>query len=198
MNVRMPDGRLVTNVPEGTTRAQLEAKLSGAAAAPSAGEQALEGMSNWDRVAAGAGKALSDTWHGTKQLGAEAVDLAQNFSRPGVENENVARLRAEADETKARDEALMSDPHAMAGNIGGHVALSAALPASRIPTAIGSAAAYGASQPVGVEDSRTRNAVTGALWGGAGSTAAHVVGRAVSPVRNATSPGTQRLLAEAE
>lgn len=175
-----------------------------AAAGPTAGEQALEGMPAWERYAAGFGKWGSDTAHGVKQLATEAVDLAANFSSPPssprdmISHENVARLRAEADETKARDEALMDDPYGMAGNITGHVAGGTALPASRIPTAIASAGAYGASQPVGVEDSRADNATTGLYGGGIGAGVSHAVGRVMSPVRNATSRGTQELLAEAE
>ena len=135
-----------------------------------------------------------------EQLGAEAWDLARNFSgqRDVVSSENVARLRAEADETAARDEALMADRHGFAGNVIGNVALNTALPASRVPTAIASAATYGATQPVGVHDSRTENAEMGAIFGGAGAGVSRVVGRTLSPVRNSTSRGTQELIGEAE
>lgn len=164
----------------------------------------IEGMPPWERAAAGAGKAYMDTAHGAKQFVAEAVDLAANFSSPSSSprdmksRENVARLRAEADETKARDEALMSDRYGMGGNIVGNIALNTALPARKITTAIGSAAGYGASQPVGAEDSRGRNVAIGTLWGGAGAGAAGIVGRTLSPVRNSTAPGTQALIREAE
>lgn len=164
-------------------------------AGPTAGEMALEDMPAWQRVAAGAGKAAMDSWHGAKQLGAEVG----NWISPAlVSDGTVARLRGEADETAARDEALMNDPYGLGGNIGGHVVMGAALPASRIPTAIGSASAYGAVQPVGAKDSRIDNTVAGAALGGAGAAGAHVVGRLLSPVRNAAAPGTQALIREAE
>lgn len=167
---------------------------------PSAGEQALEGMSAWERELAGAGKGLADAWHGTKQLGAETLDLAQNFAGP-VNPEAAAtaeRLRAEADETRERDEALMADRHGFAGNLAGNVALGVALPARRILSGIGSAAGFAGLQPVGIEDSRIDNTAIGAGWGGAGAGVARAFGRMLHPVRNAAAPGTQALIAEAE
>lgn len=175
-------------------RAELES-LRSEFGGPAPGEQALEGMSSWDRGLAGAGKALADVWHGTKQIGAEAA----NFVSPDlVSDETVARLRAESDETKARDEALMADPHGGGGNLAGHIALGVALPAKKLVTAIGSAAGYGAAQPVGVEESRTENTATSAAFGGAAGVAAKGAGRALKPVRAQAGKGADKLMDYAE
>jgi hypothetical protein len=162
---------------------------------PIPGEQALEGMPGWERALVGAGKAFSDTWHGVKQLGAEAANAV---SPSLISDETVRDLRAEADETKKRDQALMDDTAGRAGNIGGHVAMGIALPAKRILTAIGSAAGYGAAQPVGTEESRTENAAVSGVAGGAAGVVAKGVGRALKPVRSEVSRGIGHLMDKAE
>lgn len=176
-------------------RAELESLRSEFAGGPTPGQQALEGMSSWDRGLAGAGKALADTWHGVKQLGAEGA----NFVSPDlVSDETVAGLRREADETRARDEALMADPHGGGGNLAGNIALGVALPGKKLVTAIGSAAGYGAAQPVGVDESRTENTATSAAFGGAAGVAAKGVGRVLKPVRAQAGKGVDKLMDYAE
>lgn len=169
----------------------------GAPPGPSAGERALEGMSEWERFKAGGGKVFSDLAHGTKQFGADAGNF---LSDDLVSHETTEALRAETDETRARDEALMNDPHGQAGNLAGHVVTATALPASRIPTAIASATAYGAAQPVGTLDSRTENTLASGALGALGSTAAGVIGRSLKPVRSATPnpKGVDKLMDYAE
>jgi len=162
--------------------------------APPAPEySALDGMPGWQRVAAGAGKAAADTWHGVKQLGAEAANAVGLLS-----DETVKGLRAEADETRARDEALMSDPYGRGGNIGGHMAMAVSLPARRLLTGVVSAAGYGAVQPVGQEDSRSENAAASGAFAGLAGVAAKGVGRALHPVRSQVGKGVDKLMDYAE
>lgn len=162
---------------------------------PLAGERALEGMPPWKRAAAGAGKAISDTGHGIVQAGA---DLGNFVSDDLVSYKTTEDLRRQADETAARDVPLMDDPHGQAGNIAGHVVMGAALPASRIRTALPSATAYGASQPVGVDDSRLDNAYATGGFGALGAGAAGVIGRSLKPVRSAVSGRADKLMDFAE
>jgi hypothetical protein len=68
MDVRMPDGTIITNVPEGTTKAQLEAKLFASRAAPQA--QAPTQPTDADSPFLGSLKA------GTERLKGEAALLA--------------------------------------------------------------------------------------------------------------------------
>jgi hypothetical protein len=167
----------------------------GPAPGPTPGETALEGMSDWERFKAGGGKVFSDTAHGLLQLGADAGNFLSDDLIPYQVTED---LREETDETNKRDAPLMADPSGRAGNLTANVALGVGLPARTIPTAIASAAAYGAAQPVGTQDSRTENTLAGAGAGMLGASVGGILGRSLSPVRNATAPGTQALIREAE
>jgi hypothetical protein len=156
---------------------------------------ALEGEPDWQRAAAGAGKALSDTGHGIVQAGAE---LGNFISDDLVSHKTVEELRAETDETAADDAPAMEDPAFRGGNLAGHVAIGAAMPARSIPSAIASAAAYGAAQPVGTLDSRTENAAAGLGFGALGSGVAGVIGRSLRPVRSDVPKRVDKLMDYAE
>jgi hypothetical protein len=192
---RAPGKFLIYDEDPGAQASEAPSAAPDATPAPTPGEQALEGMPGWQRALVGTGKAFSDTWHGVKQFGAEAANAV---SPELVSDEAVRDLRAEADETKERDQALMDDTAGRAGNIGGHVAMGVALPAKRLLTAIGSAVGYGAAQPVGTEESRTENAVTSGALGGTAGGVAKVVGRALKPVRSEVSRGIDKLMDYAE
>ena len=140
-----------------------------------------EGMSGFEKFAAGAGKAFYDVGRGVGQL-VGAVD------------------REDIDAARKRDAALMATGAGMAGNLAGNVA--ATLPAAMIPgaaTVPGAAAigaALGAAQPVGTDESRAGNIVAGGVAGAA----LPVIGSAAKAARAALYDplaGQERILAGA-
>jgi len=106
-----------------------------------------EGMSGYEKFAAGMGKALTDIGLGTRQL----FNLAS---------------KEEVEEKRRLDAALMKTGAGMAGNIAGGVGFMAPLAiipgAATIPGAALAGAALGAVEPVGEGDSRAGNVMRGA------------------------------------
>lgn len=112
MDVSLPDGSLIRDVPEGTTREQLLGKLQ-LAKHPAAqmlmqqmaAEQATADTSGMGKFLAGAGKAVADIGLGARQLVGHAS-------------------QQEVDETKKRDAPLMDTGAGMVGNIVGNVGMA--------------------------------------------------------------------------
>ena len=168
MDVRLPDGTIVRNVPDGTTKAELTAKLQRngmavpaewlAAGAPSAPKpepetyDPTEGMSTTDKVLAGIGKGMTDIGQGVGQ----AFGL--------VSRDDVAQKRA-------TDAALMNTGAGKTGNFIGNAAVMA--PAALIPganTIVGGTLIGGASgflQPSTSTSETMSNTLTGSVAGGA-------------------------------
>lgn len=168
MDVRLPDGTIVRNVPDGTTKAELTAKLQRngmavpaewlAAGAPSAPKpepetyDPTEGMSTTDKVLAGIGKGMTDIGQGVGQ----AFGL--------VSRDDVAQKRA-------TDAALMNTGAGKTGNFIGNAAVMA--PAALIPganTIVGGTLIGGASgflQPSASTSETMSNTLTGGVAGGA-------------------------------
>ena len=168
MDVRLPDGTIVRNVPDGTTKAELTAKLQRngmavpaewlAAGAPSAPKpepetyDPTEGMSTTDKVLAGIGKGMTDIGQGVGQ----AFGL--------VSRDDVAQKRA-------TDAALMNTGAGKTGNFIGNAAVMA--PAALIPganTIVGGTLIGGASgflQPSTSTSETMSNTLTGGVAGGA-------------------------------
>lgn len=133
MDVTLPDGTVVQNVPEGTTKSQLVAKLKAAGHDTSwapdhvnspnvAPENRADyqydptsGMSWADKFFAGAGKAAVDMGRGIRQLGAEAGQLV------GL-NTNADQYRQQQDEINQQDAPLMQTGAGIVGNIAGNIA----------------------------------------------------------------------------
>lgn len=187
MDVRLPDGTIVTNVPEGTTKAQLMQKLGmSQPRIPDALDNpnmATEGMSGFNKFAAGVGKAGVDIGRGVGQL-------------LGINSQ------ADIDAAKAIDRPLMQTGAGFAGNVVGNVA--ATLPTIAIPganTMVGAGligAGLGGVQPVGSEDSRIGNMVLGAAGGAGGQAAANAIGRVVRPVQSQLNEPVASLARAAE
>lgn len=168
MDVRLPDGTIVRNVPDGTTKAELTAKLQRngmavpaewlAAGAPSAPKpepetyDPTEGMSTTDKVLAGIGKGMTDIGQGVGQ----AFGL--------VSRDDVAQKRA-------TDAALMNTGAGKTGSFIGNAAVMA--PAALIPganTIVGGTLIGGASgflQPSTSTSETMSNTLTGGVAGGA-------------------------------
>lgn len=158
-----------------------------------------------DRGLSGAGKAVSDVGVGAGQLvrsGLEAVNKGQVADRIGLPT------TASVDEMKKRDAPLMNTGAGTAGYIGGNIAATAVplagmarfgVPAAGAllnPTTYGAAAASGAVngalQPVGTDDNRARNVVTGAIAGAATNGLVNGVSRIAQPVQGAVDAARQR------
>lgn len=210
MDVRMPDGTLIRNVPEGTTKADLQRKLNRAKLKqenpgehdPASPEWRAKygptaGMSAMDKFWAGAGKSVADVGRGVMQL--------TGFGS-----------REEQDEVNRLDADLMSTGAGVAGSVAGTLATTL-LPAGMVakgatainagktanaaralvnPTTIRAAAAggslQGALRPVGTDQSRLMNTGIGAVGSTAGYGLARGIGRIAEPVRNVLSAVDER------
>lgn len=177
MDVKMPDGTVITNVPETVTQSQLlkmvnNAKMKGVK--PETFDP-TEGNSFAQNLAIGMGKGMTDLYQGGKQM----LGLASD--------EDVA-------EKRRLDEAIMNTGGGKVGNVVGQAALLA--PAALIPGANTYAGASligagtGALQPVGEDESRLANAGLGAAGGVVGQYGGNKIARLlggarVSPQANA-------------
>jgi hypothetical protein len=140
------------------------------------------GMSTGDKLAAGAGKAVSDLWQGAKQIvgASDTKDVA---------------------ETRGRDAALMDTTAGKIGNFGGSVAM--AVPTMFVPginTYTGAAllgAGQGLLQPTGEGESRGVNTAVGGVSGLFGQGVGNMIGRAIRPVQSTLNGEEARLAAEA-
>jgi hypothetical protein len=125
MNVTLPDGTVIRDVPDNITKAELTEKLArngydvSKLSASQLKQKAetydpTEGMSGFEKFAAGTGKAMTDVARGAGQM-------------VGVVS------RKDVEESRARDKALMNTGAGMAGNVFGNIA--AAVPTAFIPGA---------------------------------------------------------------
>jgi hypothetical protein len=135
------------------------------------------GMSVMDKILAGAGKAVSDTGLGLRQM----VGAAS---------------QEEVSERKKRDATLMGTIPGMVGNVGGQIAQMAALPALKAAPYLGAAAQgalFAGSQPVQEGDSRVGNAAVGGALGAAGQGIADIAGKGISALSSKIGPEVRAL-----
>jgi hypothetical protein len=166
VNIELPDGTILEGIPEGTTKPQLIANLkaSGYDVRPLMDQlsnetsekiknSVVDGMSDYQKVAAGAGKAVYDLARGAGQI-TGLVD------------------QKDIDDAKRLDAPLMNTGAGTLGNISGNILSS--VPAAFVPganTAVGASligAGMGALQPTSAGDSRLLNTAVGAGAGLAG------------------------------
>jgi hypothetical protein len=200
-----PDGATYeVAAPDGASEADVLAyakRSFGQAQAPSAPDP-VEGMSRTERVLAGTGKALSDAAGGIKQRWDEAaVGLEGAAGRVGqainqaVGGPTAAQImqrgQAEIAETKKRDAALMRDPYAIGGNIGGGMAVGA-LAAPLGPVGAGAALGFATPTTEGPREVLT-NMALGAGSAYAGDKVVQGVSRAIQPRVN---PDVKALMRE--
>jgi len=207
-DVRLPDGRIIRDVPDGITQSELMGRLDRADRRarveeriasnpaefdPSSAEfQARFGptsaSSRFENFLAGAGKAAIDTARGFRQLlGSDTV-------------------QAEIDESRRLDEPLLNTTSGLVGNITGNVgiALAPGAIATRAPgaatrlsqtiqalsnpntvrTAAASGAALGAVQPVATDESRSFNVGAGLVGGAVGQRLARPIANRLSQAGN--------------
>lgn len=187
MDVRMPDGTVIRNVPAGTTRAQLQSKLNRARLMrenpgeydPDSAEfkdrfGPTSGMSGLEKFGAGIGSGVADFARGAKQFSTSlgnAVGLG-NIMPASFGDDEVARQRAEERDIRERNAPLKETGAGAAGSVAGSVAT--ALPAMFIPganTIAGSAiigSALGGLQPTESAGERIENAALGGVLSPAG------------------------------
>ena len=184
MDVRLPDGTIIRNVPEGTTQADLMGRVNrmraeqGTAQFQDQVRSDLTGdMSDTEKFLAGAGKALTDIGRGAGQL----VGLGPSGQEVG--------------EQRQRDAPLMQTGAGLAGNVTGNVA--ALLPTAFVPganTYLGAAAigaGSGALQPTESGAERLQNIGLGAVAAPATLGAVRGATNAVRGVRAAVAPMTE-------
>lgn len=205
MDVRLPDGTVISNVPDGISKAELVQRLArngydtSKLAPKEPAYNPTDDMGTFDRLAAGLGKSMVDTGRGIGQL----------FGM--VSQEDV-------DAAAQRDKALMDTGAGMTGNIAGQVgqmivpgalaakglkaANAARLMAGGAKGAIGRAAlgsaAFAGTQPVLSGESRSGNMLAAGLAGGAGQGVVSGVGALARPAAAAMAPGVANLAARAE
>lgn len=132
-------------------------------------DEMMASMGMGERLAAGAGQATAGTIRGVRQL----------WNMATGDEEELARLTAEEEESRILDEPLLSTGAGRFGQIGGHV-LQALLPAGAVAKGAKAAnlglkgtiaaesalgAGIGAAQPTARGESHKTNATTGAIIG---------------------------------
>lgn len=177
---QMPDGRVGRfEVPEGTTPEQAQELIGQMLASqPQATEQPVEeqpnpteGMSTGEKIAAGAGKAITDLGRGAKQILSNVPVLNQ------LDALNPETVQAEIDESRRLDAPLMDTAAGKVGNVAGLVGASLLVPGAATATgATALGAGMGALQPTSGDESRATNTAIGAAAGRVGKWAGDKVG----------------------
>lgn len=176
MDVRLPDGMVIRNVPDGTTKEQLLGKLqkNGYDISKISSADPTQGMSGAEKFAAGVGKSMVD-------LGRGAGQIAGITSQESVDN------------SRRQDAPLMRTGAGLAGNLAGNVGIGVGtsfIPgANTLVGATATGAALGALTPTATGESRSSNALAGSAFGLGGQ----VVANAVRPVRPMLNPEQARL-----
>ena len=143
MNVRMPDGTIVKNVPEGTTQTELQRRYGQYRAELAVSEskrkrlsgesqpeyRPTDDMDQVQRFLAGVGKSAYDTGRGLKQIGAEAGNALGL-----VDDSTVSGITEDVKAARARDQDLLSTGAGLLGNVAGTVG-SVALPLGAVSKA---------------------------------------------------------------
>lgn len=189
MDVRLPDGTVVTGIPDGISKAELTNKLmaNGYAKSLASAEDVkmadpTRDMGTFERIRAGYGKSVSDIGRGVQQLVTPNAPTLSGL----VTGDNRSGIQQEIDESRRRDAPLMNTAGGIAGNIIGSAATVA--PALAIPganTVAGAAllgGAQGLVQPVETGGSRAINTAIGTAGGAGGQ----VIGNKLATVAGNT------------
>lgn len=178
--IQLPDGRIAKfEVPEGTTPEQVT-QFATQHFTDKKQPSPIEDLSNptadmstGQRLAAGAGKAVTDAGLGIKQMLSEVARYSgdEQGATP-INDPSMGRsVQAEVDAKRKLDAPLMETGAGKAGNLGGKIALT--LPALAVPganTYAGSAmmgGLMGAAEPTSGDESRLKNTAFG-IGGGLG------------------------------
>ena len=190
MNVRMPDGTVIENVPDGITQSELLRRYQKMTAPPAPAEQP-EDPGILGSMAIGAGRTFDRAAAGIKDMLPQSV---QNYGDRlgkalGMADGSKLADRATQDEnTAAYSKLEQSRPLSTA--IGGALPMVAALPAV---SGVGSAAAISALPGLvsyGTPQEKLTDAALGAAGGALGAGVGKLVGRVLNPVRSAPNAAT--------
>jgi len=216
MDVRLPDGTIIRNVPEGTSKSELIARYEKlqaesnrfsrinqlqrnnpaeySASSPEFQERfgPLSDTSALQRFGIGLDKGVSDVGRGIGQFGVEAANAI-----PGVNlDEQVSGIRRDESLRRERDKPL-NEGAGLAGQVAGNFAVTAPLAALRgFRGAAAAGGLEGGLRPVGENQSRGFNAATGAGFGLAGQGLGAGLGRVGRPVRGDGSDSARLLARE--
>lgn len=196
MDVKMPDGTVITNVPETTTQDQLIKMVRNAKLLRVTPEKIdpTDGMSTTEKFFAGAGKGMTDLARGAGQALRGGIEV---FDKPtktmsdlitGSRGHSFADTiglpsQRDIDNAKSLDAPLMNTGAGNIGNVVGQAALAA--PTAFIPganTVLGSSligAGLGAIQPTATGESTLKNAALGAVGGAVGAKVGNALNRAL-------------------
>lgn len=160
MDVRMPDGTIIRNVPDGVTRDEVMARWRQMKAPPSMNVDPTEGMSTGERLLAGIGMGMTNVGRGLGQM----VGLVD---------------RADVEEARKRDAALSATGAGRAGDILGTTVML--LPTAFIPGAatMKGATAIGALTGLAAPSASTEETIKNAAIGGVAAPVAIGAGRAL-------------------
>lgn len=174
-------------------------------------------MGGLEQFGRGALQSVKDIGYGLQQLGAEAraAFMDRAIAAGGIPSDRMAgearRLREEQDIRAAENAPFMESGAGMGGYALGSIG-SLLIPGTALARAGGTAAKVGqavtaprtiagaataggllgATQPVGVEESRAMNVGTGAIGGMAGNVAARSLARLAQPVTSVARPQVER------
>ena len=217
--ITAPDGKVLEiTAPEGASQEEVLAYAQAQYKPPAAPQRQAakparvdptKGMSALDKLRAGFGKSMVDTYRGVKQMGTERIrDIASGdvfgvvpSSSFGAKNavtdwadRSLAQQTGEIDAARARDADLMNTGAGFTGNVAGQVA-QMAVPAGGAVTRAGKFAqaalqggAFSGAQPVATGETRGGNAAQGAAWGVGGQAVASTVGRVGKGLSDKLSP----------
>ncbi|MFP7721414.1 hypothetical protein [Lysobacter sp. A3-1-A15] len=177
---------------------------------------ATDGQSFGQNMAAGFGKAFSDSGLGFQQLGLSAADYFAR-SNPALVGQGgreaiAQRMQAtqqEIDQRRVRDADLMNTSGGTLGVIAGHVG-QMAVPGGAVARAVGTkgvgalagnvamGAGFSATQPVATGESRVQNAAVGGLAGGAAHGAVAGLSALGRRAANAVAPEVRQLAGRAQ
>lgn len=170
----MPDGRIARfEVPDGTTPEQAQEMFSqyvraGQGDMSPSGQarqqyDPTEGMTTFEKTAAGAGKAIVDLGRGARKILSNVPVLNQ------MDTFNPEMVQRDIDESRVMDAPLMNTTAGQVGNVAGLVGAGMLVPGAATAagaTALG--AGIGALQPTAQDESIIENAAIGAVAGRAG------------------------------
>lgn len=222
IQVQGPDGQLL-EFPDGTDRETMKSAMQkrygqpqrAAAEQPSPADP-TDGMSGFQKAAAGFGKSLSDSGRNLARLGVDFVNAPATVTRrvrgedsipQGALDRKSAELQAAGAEADRLDAPLMDTGAGLAGNIAGYatqiLSPAAAMRGTAgaralLPTTVAGNAAQGATlgAALGDGENRLKDAAFGGVWGAGGAALAKGVGALAGRAKDAI-PDNVRSLYEA-
>jgi hypothetical protein len=188
-DVRLPDGTIIKDVPEGTSKNELIRRLSNAGYdVSSLGGENATGLSdsNIENFLAGAGKGMTDIVRGARQRATDILSMipaSPLTAGSGIARVNREKLQQEAAERRELDAPLVGTKAGFAGEMAGNIAAFAPFGGAitSVPRAIALGATEGALIPTTSDQETGFNIAAGGALGGAGDIGARGVRRLFQP-----------------